>query len=324
MTIETQISGPMRHAPTNLAHLSAELEGCGTDLLATIRSDLLAALASPDLLEARLILLVIVPIQRNGLAPPELVDLKAFVIHMSLGEIGCRLGCLDTAAEGGRGFVRALGLPRSTEPDKVPLDMLQVHRAFDRDLAAICSGAGRADSRNVALIGAGAIGSHIAMTLVREGCFTWTPIDPDILHPHNLARHTLLPADLGRPKAVALAEALNAIGGPTTARALVSDFQHSTGASQSADLEGTLGSADLVLDASASVAVARALADRISNEKRAASAFLNPKGTASVLLVEDAGRKCRLDVLEAQYYRAVLREPTRPCENPAKRDSGAA
>ncbi len=310
VTVQAQMAGPMRHAPANLLDLSTELEGCSIDLLATIRSELVAALASPDLLEARLILLVIVPIQRSVLAPPELFDLKAFVTHMSLGEVGCRLGCLDTAAEGGRGFVRAIGLPRSTEPDKVPLDMLQVHRAFDRDLAAICSGVDRADQRNVALIGAGAMGSHIAMTLVREGCFTWTAIDPDILHPHNLARHTLLPADLGRPKAVALAEALNAIGGPTTARALISDFQHPIIASQSSDLESTLGSVDLVLDASASVAVARALADRISNGKRAASAFLNPQGTASVLLMEDAGRTCRLDVLEAQYYRAVLREPT--------------
>jgi hypothetical protein len=72
-------------------------------------------------------------------------------------------------------------------------------------------------------------------------------------------------------------------------------------------LEARIANEEVVIDASASVAVARRLADGQGRARRA-SAFLNPTGTAAVLLAEDAARMVRLDALEAQYYRLLIRE----------------
>ena len=304
----TQEPGSMRNAPRDLRQLDAELKNCGIHILPRISDELIASLAAPSSLEARLIVVVAIPISRGGGAP-EMVDVKAFLANVTLGEIGCRLGVLDTAAEGGRRYVRAIGLQRPVLPEEIPVHMLQVHKAFDGDFAAQCSGLDIADRRRITLIGAGAMGSHVSMTLARQGSFLWNVIDDDILHPHNLARHTLLPADLGQPKAIALAKALSGLAGAGTAQSLVVDFHEARHTDMGVALEKALASADLILDASASLAVASGLADDRGPRARCASAFLNPQGTSSVLLMEDVERMYRLDALEAQYYRSVLREP---------------
>jgi len=70
-----------------------------------------------------------------------------------------------------------------------------------------------------------------------------------------------------------------------------------------------IAGADIVIDASASISVARALCD-MSGDARRASAFFNPAGADVVVLVEDAGREVDLRSLEAAYYRAVLTVPS--------------
>jgi integrative and conjugative element protein (TIGR02256 family) len=70
-------------------------------------------------------------------------------------------------------------------------------------------------------------------------------------------------------------------------------------------LTKALASAGLVLDASASVPVARYLTRDAASTARRMSLFLNPTGTDLVLLAEDRERKFPLDALEMAYYRAV-------------------
>jgi hypothetical protein len=74
-----------------------------------------------------------------------------------------------------------------------------------------------------------------------------------------------------------------------------------------AQLEAALGRARLLVDATTTIDVPRDLAER--DGPRIASAFLTPSGLGAVLLLEDAQRTIRVSSLEAQYYRALLREP---------------
>lgn len=65
-------------------------------------------------------------------------------------------------------------------------------------------------SRHVLLLGAGALGSAVAEMLIRAGVGRMTVVDDDVLEAGNLVRHTLTLAELGQPKATALAARLNA------------------------------------------------------------------------------------------------------------------
>ena len=68
------------------------------------------------------------------------------------------------------------------------------------------------------------------------------------------------------------------------------------------------GQADIILDASASIAVERYLALDVQSDARRISCFLNPQGTATIMLLESADRSARLDLLEMQYYRELLKD----------------
>jgi proteasome lid subunit RPN8/RPN11 len=67
--------------------------------------------------------------------------------------------------------------------------------------------------------------------------------------------------------------------------------------------------AEVLLDMSASVAVARHLTLGVDSPARRLSLFLNPAGTDVVLLAEPQDRSLRLDQLEMAYYRALVRQP---------------
>jgi tRNA A37 threonylcarbamoyladenosine dehydratase len=159
------------------------------------------------------------------------------------------------------------------------------------------------------LVGAGAIGSHLALILAREGRFSWTVVDEDTLLPHNLARHSANFGNLAHAKASVVAAQINALCPPAAAPvvvAVVCDVMNQ-GAHQD-QIRAALDSADIIIDATASVAVARFLSDDAATARRA-SAFFNPAGEPVVVLVEPAERSVTLRDLEAQYYRAILRLP---------------
>jgi hypothetical protein len=157
------------------------------------------------------------------------------------------------------------------------------------------------------LVGAGAIGSHLADCLMREGRFTWTVIDDDRLLPHNLARHVSHSSDLSRPKAAIVADHLNEImaGGSVAQSVPANLFDPGEGG---AAVARALTQADIIIDATASLVAARKLSD-YSSKARRMSAFFNPSGEAAVLLVEPEDRTVTLRDLEAQYLGLILRTP---------------
>ena len=303
----------IRSAPRTLADLIVALDECGFDLLSALRDTVCTVLKPPHIDTIAVAVLVVTPITRNAGKPVSAEDAKAFGIPLGVGDLGVRLGVLDrcppdASAEKNKPlppFGRALKPRAPDRLDEIKIDSLPVHAEFDRVLASECAGLGDPDVRRVTLIGAGAIGSHIAMALTREGRFSWTIFDSDHLLPHNLARHTLGRRWLGAQKAEALAVEIRLLlEDQDAARAVVCDVLAPARAGP--DLEARLSNDEVVVDASASVAVARKLADGQGRARRA-SVFLNPTGTASVLLLEDSARTTRLDALEAQYYRLILR-----------------
>ncbi len=105
----------------------------------------------------------------------------------------------------------------------------------------------------VLLIGAGALGSTVAESLVRDGCRNLTIVDGERLEIGNLSRHTLTLPDLKRSKAEALAAHLNTISPHVSA----------VGLSEAFPMDGcrveTIGSVDIAIDCTASDTVLHAL-----------------------------------------------------------------
>lgn len=291
--------GRIRHLPRSMAEL-VDLYGLlGVDLGAPLRKALggwVQDNALAPLLDHRCLLVVSTPIERT----PGLVDAfatKGFFLDRTAGELGEALGVV-ARAPGGR-FGAVLG----AQPDHhdalkgLPTYAVDIRRGFDRALARAASGHEEAEAfPKVALVGAGALGSQVALDAARGGDGAWSIIDPDHLLPHNLARHALFAEHVGLPKATALAGMINGLLGPGAATPLTSDVQ-SLG-----DTAAPLMEADLVVDASASVPCSRWLACDSQHATPTASIFLNPSGRDLVVLREGRERATKLDHLEMLYY----------------------
>jgi E2/UBC family protein A/ThiF family protein/JAB domain-containing protein similar to deubiquitination enzymes len=300
----------MRHAPETLAALAQECTPA-LDLLETIRARIAgwAGLEDDNLrrLSARLAIVVAFPVQGEGNGIHH--DLRGFVTHDTAGDVGVALGVVarnESGTGAKAGYVKLIGAKPASKGEEVRIEPIEVHFAFDRGIGAAVAG-NAPDTRRAVLVGAGAIGSQVSLTLAREGALSWSVVDQDILLPHNFARHALFPRDTGVPKAAALARQLSALTGePVYAtRADITDPP----AGLKADIDARLAEADIVIDASASVAVARHLSDLTAVKARRFSVFFNPAGTAVVLLAEAADRAITLRDLEAQYHRLHLSVP---------------
>jgi proteasome lid subunit RPN8/RPN11 len=146
-----------------------------------------------------------------------------------------------------------------------------------------------------------------AEVLMREGFGAhWTIIDHDLLFPHNLARHTLGTFEVGLSKALSLADRIKSLRAGVSAEAIIANVLD-PGIARDA-VEAAVGQADLIIDAAASVPVARFLSDHPGTGRRA-SIFFNPSGTSVVLIMEDKDRATDLRLLEARYYGEILRVP---------------
>jgi hypothetical protein len=306
----------MRCGPSNLASLIRELAERGVNL-----DDELAALVTACGAEAgdsearfasRLGILLEMPIIGPDNQITGVSDNVAFLTLATVGNIGMAVGRLGRSPAGLQGGSRYTRLIPPAAADQqalaeMPLIMGVAHVEFDQGRAAELSGkAGKLPSR-VVQIGAGTIGAPGAEMLVREGLGThWTIIDPDYVLPHNLARHSLSVAHVGLPKAVGLADRIEGLRTDVAATPIVADVLNP--AEQGGAIASAIESADLAIDAAASVPVARFLSDQ-NGPARRASIFFNPAGTAVVLLMESQDRSIDLRMLEANYYGDILRVP---------------
>jgi hypothetical protein len=112
--------------------------------------------------------------------------------------------------------MKILGVADQAAIAAIKVQTAEVYLEFEPDLAAKLAGRNAPDTRKAVLVGAGAIGSHLADCLAREGRFLWTVIDDDKLLPHNLARHIAGNIHVTRRKAQIVADHINGsfVGAP--------------------------------------------------------------------------------------------------------------
>ncbi len=310
LKVPPQDQGQIRYPPRTLRQLAEVLRPLATDLLGEIRARALASVSAenPDerargaaRLKAHVAVLVAVPMREEGSTTTAGTDLRAFLTRSTLLDVARRFGWLDVDPKGGVGLLLFQETDPEADDELVPAEP---HLDFDRELATLLSGREEIDDRKVTLVGAGAVGSHVAADLAREGLFTWTVIDPDQYLPHNAARHVLYPQDRGVAKAPATAAVLDAILGGGSGH-VVADVLAPL-EDKADEVRTALRDCDLILDASASVAVGRHLASPGLSDARRMSFFFNPVGTDAVLIAEPEGRAVTLRDLEAQYYAELL------------------
>ena len=230
----------------------------------------------------------------------EQIERKAFIITHPLREIAESIDALTVL----NGFIAPPLIPSSEKSGKnLQVFVLRVLDEFNRDLGALCSGT-ESNISSIVLIGGGALGSQVYFNLIRSGYGKWKIIDNDTLLPHNLARHFLDFGDVGFPKAKSLAiKGCQLLGEDSACTFIKHDIFK-----QSNEIDEAIKNADVILDCSASVAVAKHIAICMEGSARRVSLFLNPAGTDLVLLTEGKDRSPRLDHLEMQYYRAIIQE----------------
>ena len=109
----------LRHAPTDLAGLTAMLKERGIDLLSDLGARLTASLAAGEAaawrLNGRIAIIVEMPILSPREGNESGVDMRAFITALSAGDIAALLGIAlkqEARGEGSKvGYVKAIGSP---------------------------------------------------------------------------------------------------------------------------------------------------------------------------------------------------------------------
>ena len=306
---QPQPHGIIHTIPKNLKELSEFLKSGNIDLLAELKQQFKqwASLDNKEpILSANLILLVILPKTRSGNDAVEAIEFRVFLIHKSIKFLGTFLDFWGIHQD-------ELAIIMNPDPSKdgsdIPIKIANIVFDFSRADARLYSNVEGEYNQKILAVGLGAIGSQVFLNLVRMGVGRWVLVDDDVLMPHNLARHALLKIFIGHNKAKSLACVSNHLLGSVVAKPVAQNILRKPKNEQVAQiLEGEFTKADIILDMSASVPVARHLHHDVKSEARRISLFLNPSGTDLVMIAEDNKRQVTLDLLEMQYYRFICNE----------------
>jgi len=159
------------------------------------------------------------------------------------------------------------------------------------------------EAKKVLLVGCGAEGSKIGLHLGRSGFPNIEFVDTDSLSPHNLVRHGLLSASLGKNKASAMKEELETIFHKDKGK-------HFTSVEKKAhEVVGDVSNFDVVVDATASSSVMETLIQAEMAGPRLIRCEMTDQGSLGYLLAEGPGRSPRLDDLQVQLYDLGLEYP---------------
>ncbi len=292
--------------PLNLGELHDQLVAWGSELSAQL-SNAVREAASGGLSRAAqnenqgILILAWVPRLRNG--EVDRMDVKGYMLEINLFDLAASFEMLAPPNADGvcypavqlGGYTGETWKGLGLRPVEVRSSL---NAAFARDLSAVDPGT--ATFKGV-LAGVGALGGMLADIWARLAWGTWTYVDPDLLLPHNVVRHVANDRFIGLRKADVLRRMVGQIypGEPVPAAicdGILADDPR---------INEAIEHADLLIDATTTLAVPRDLARR-DHSTRMASVFLTPSGMSNVILLEDSARLQRLDALEGQYYRAIL------------------
>ena len=301
------LHGPIERIPVCLGALHDQMESRGAPIVQRLRAQIQqqtdeAGITASE--NAYVLLVLKIPITRTAGGEPERVESKGFIVNAPLATLGVACGAL-TQHEGK--YYRDVLIGTQTAGEQtgwrdITVEPLEILPPFTAELAQRTSGLTSRGPRGV-LAGVGALGSCIASIWQREAWGHWSFIDPDILKPHNLARHTGQEFQVGWPKVdVAWFLGASILQSESSQRSGIAAWATDFGNSQ---IREALESAELIVDATTTLKVPRELAGRDAL-KRVASVFVTPSGLDAVLMIEDARREIRIDCLESQYYRAIV------------------
>lgn len=162
------------------------------------------------------------------------------------------------------------------------------------------------------LVGAGSLGSKIALHLARTGNGPTVIVDKSVMSPHNAARHALVPApdhfqfSWTRPKAQLLSEAMRGLNQDSTPilQNLVDVL-----ASQNTARKAWSKRSWAIVNSTASLVVREALAGCKSVPSRVIEASLFSGGRVGVITVEGPRRNPNTADLAAEFYALAGEEP---------------
>lgn len=303
MVADPQPHGIIQHTPRTLEELEKFLQPANLDVIGKLKALLDEWRNGAHILQRKPVLVLVLPKQRQKLGQIEANDVCAFFAHEdTVGTLGEKLGIWQIDATGNPGHLLR---PDRPQLDSVSLLCLNVQPELSMEICA--NTVNRVpDLRKIVAIGQGALGSQTVANLVRLGFGSWTLIDKDILLPHNLIRHALVAAPAGLAKAAAMQDALQNTVANVSIRSLICDVLNP--GNQENSLDQACAEAAMIIDFSASVAVARHLASKIPSTARRVSIFLSPDARHLVMLAEDEGRDAVLDHLEAIFQRLLIAE----------------
>ena len=304
-----QMHGNISIIPSTLSELHDFLARGGSDLIGDLRSRLRMwyekGLIAANR-EKKLWLVITYALQRSPGGPVEATGTWGFVVASPISAVGESLGLWSISK--GEVAIHLSGIDPTKRGENLRVEMFDPISNFTPRRAAQLNGFDLEHSHKAVMVGQGALGSQLFANLMRSAFAQWTLVDDDILLPHNLARHALPGSAVGWNKALAVAAFANStISENETAKAIAANVL--TPGSQTGALQEAFGASDLLIDASASVAVARHLSRDVKSTARRLSTFISPSGLDSVLLCESANRNAPLDWVEMQYYRAVVQDP---------------
>lgn len=299
----------IRDLPTDFGELAAILDPVGIDLVATTQewTRRLAATGRSDLYDAKWLFLVRIP--RIPLDDGDLDEERIALLlsGVTVGELGVSLNVLGNAggtlapilqAEVPEPTTLAVGTPVPLNPT-LTMSRTQAQRMSGLETAADWS-------MSMTMVGVGALGSQVALSLARQGIGTWAYIDKDLLMPHNLTRHALLGVSVGQPKANHLAFCSQSVlESPSSFTGYREDIFE---VAPDSDAGRRLSEAEFIFDFTTSRAALRHLADYPSDAIRIAG-YLTASRRHLVLMCEGADRAIRIDDLDLEFSTACAADP---------------
>lgn len=297
--LPSQVHRGLALTPYDLGALHQLCVELGFDLIADFSNWLRDPAQLADASQRLPMLVMTVPKRRSGDAEDEEVEIWCYSFGHTLAALG---ECLRiTATEAGATTITLLGSTDGVDLASIRLEPWRVVSRLDRAAARLFSGVSKSTDTTLLGIGAGAIGSNVAMITTRSGLGTWTMVDGDILLPHNTVRQVQRNGTVGLGKAEVLRHELDNVLAEAGNAFIAVDVFSPAGEAQALDY--SLRSAEVAVDFSASPAVLGWLSEQPVN--RAVSAFFGPSGSDLVVLAEGSSRDTRIDEIEAQYFWAV-------------------
>ncbi len=304
-------NGPIEDYPHTLGQLQDLLLQRGSDIVSPLKASL-DTLMTADGIEFQekrkefVLLLLGIPRARSGTI--EKIDVQGFIVDIGIGHLGESLSLFFKDLEQNRWYRwNKLGGDLSEDIESwksLSLYPVNVKCYPNREDIRRYSGLEAEDNNPVGIIaGVGALGGLLATIWNRECWGEWYYVDNDIIQAHNIVRHVSSHHGMGHPKSIVVDFIASDIH-PTNEEKDPHSFVASV-VSDEVKIKSVIENANIIVDATTTLDVPRVIS-RKDNFPRTVSVFITPSGMASVMLLEDNGRKIRCNSLEAQYYRAIL------------------